>query len=154
MEVKIINKGDIFICDNKELIYKMVRRTPIPFKTIGEIFQNEKKIAEVIFSVFYIKIIYQNFLYNVKIINQKFFMVEFNVDGNVIRITHNPFFYFNKKKFSKIYFNSELTTIVSMKKILDIEGYNLELNFLKEDKLIKDVSIICFIIYCIELNLS
>lgn len=155
ININIQNKGNITVFDSDAVIYKMIRKTPIPFfKTIGEIFQGEKKIADLHFHFIRKKIISQNFLYTIEIVNQKIFSSVFKVNDNFIKVSHNPFFMFNKKIFCDIYFNSEVIAIVSLKSVIDTNGYNLELKFLKKDQFIEYNCLLCFLIYSIEFNMN
>lgn len=153
--INIQNKGNITVFEGEDIVMKMTRRTPIPFfKTIGEIFQNENKMVVIHYHFLTgKKIILQKFPFNVKILNQRWFSSNFDVDGNTIKIKHNPFFLFSKN-FSKIYYNSNLIVEIFIKSKIDVSGYNLEVKFLTKNDQINNMSLLCFIIYSIEYNLS
>ncbi len=154
IKINIKNKSNITVCDDSGVVYTMIRKTPLfSSTTVGEIFQERKKIGKISIGKFLKKkILYQNFPNTIEIVNQHLFVTDFLIDKNLIKIQNNPFFFFNKKTFSRIYYNSELVANVSMKKIFDIEGYNLEVNFVVKNKQIEYYSTICYLIYCIEFN--
>lgn len=155
MRINIQNKGNISVFDNQDLVFKMIRKTPIPFlKTVGEIFQNENKLATIHYHFLMgKKIVFQDFPFVIKILNQRWFSSSFSVDESIIKIKHNPLFLFGKI-FCNVYHNSNLILEISMKSKIDVRGYNLELKFLTEDEQVKQISLTCFIIYSIEYNLS
>jgi hypothetical protein len=155
IRINIQNKGNITVFENNDVILKMIRKTPIPFlKTIGEIFQNENKLAVINFHFLKgKKIIFQDFTFTLEILRQKVFSSIFCINKDIIKINHNPFFLFNKN-FCTVYYNSELVIEISMKSVIEVSGYNLELKFFTENELIKQASLMSFIIYSIEYNLS
>ena len=100
------------------------------------------------------KIVFQDFKFTIKILKQYLLGSIFSVDDNsIVKIKQNPFFFFNKK-FCNVYYNSELIIQITIKSLTDLNGYTLELKFLTENELIKQKSLICFIIYSIQYNLS
>lgn len=154
IKINVKNKSKITVYDDRNIVYTMIRNTPLlSFKTYGEIFEGDNKIGKIQLGIFLKKqILYQSFFEKINIIKQQLYMTDFLIDENQIRIKNNPFFFFNKKIFSKIYFNSELIAIVSMRDILDLEGYNLDIKFLVENKQIEKYSVLCYLICCIEFN--
>ncbi|MDN3672840.1 hypothetical protein QWY99_07225 [Flavobacterium branchiarum] len=154
IQINVKNKSKITVYDDRNIVYTMIRNTPLlSFKTYGEIFEGDNKIGKIQLGIFFKKqILYQSFFEKINIIKQQLYMTDFLIDENQIRIKNNPFFFFNKKIFSKIYFNSELIAIVSMRDILDLEGYNLDIKFLVENKQIEKYSVLCYLICCIEFN--
>ena len=154
IQINVKNKSKITVYDDRNIVYTMIRNTPLlSFKTYGEIFEGDNKIGKIQLGIFLKKqILYQSFFEKINIIKQQLYMTDFLIDENQIRIKNNPFFFFNKKIFSKIYFNSELIAIVSMRDILDLEGYNLHIKFLVENKQIEKYSVLCYLISCIEFN--
>lgn len=150
----IKNSSTITVYDDTDVIYIMNRKEPIPFsKLIGEIFQYDKKVAEVELFFTRKKIVFQDFKFKIKILKQYLYSSIFSVDNSVVKIKQNPFFFFNKR-FCKVYYNSELVIEITIKRLTDISGYTLELKFFNENELVKQASLICFIIYSIEYNLS
>lgn len=152
--IYIKNSSTITVYDDTDVIYKMNRKEPIPFsKLIGEIFHYDKKVAEVELFFTRKKIVFQDFKFKIKIIKQYLYSSIFKVDNSVVKIKQNPFFFFNKR-FCKVYYNSELVIEITIKSLTDISGYTLELKFFNENEVVKQASLICFIIYSIEYNLS
>jgi len=123
IRINIKNKGNITVFENEKSILKMIRSTPVPFlTTIGEIFQNDIKLATIQFHFLLgKKIAFQHLPFTVEIIKQRWFNSTFAVGENIIRIKHNPFFLFNKR-FCKVYFNSEQVIKISIKNIIDVNG--------------------------------
>ncbi|WP_396175933.1 hypothetical protein [Flavobacterium sp.] len=154
ISINIKNIGNITVIDNNVVVYKMIRKSPIPFsKTVGELFHFDKKVATIHHGFIRKKIVFQDFAFHVKILKQQIFSSIFSIDDNLIQVNHNPFFLFNKN-FCKVYYNSELVIEITIKSTVDLSGYNLDLKFFIENELVKQASLICFIIYSIEYNLS
>lgn len=155
ININIKNKSTITVYFDSQAVYSMKRNTSMfTFKTFGEIFDTNKKIGQISIGLLLKKeILFQNFSNSIEISKQKLYSTDFLINNNIIQIKNNPFFFFSKKVFSKIYYNSELIGIVSMRKILDIEGYNLEVKFLSQNEDVKYNSIICYLICCIEFNM-
>lgn len=151
IKINIKNKGNITVYNNSGVVYKMSRKTPLfSATTSGEIFEEGKKTARISIGRFLKKkILEQNFLNTVEIVQQHLYETDFLIDNKLIKVKNNPF---NKKNFSKIFCNSELIANVSIRSVFDIEGYNLEINFFVKDPQMEYYSIICYLIYCIEFN--
>ncbi|WP_157805317.1 hypothetical protein [Confluentibacter citreus] len=132
----------------------MIRKTKIPFSfTYGEIF-DDKFRAKIRFGFLRKKVLFQDFNYKIEIVKQNLFTNVFYVNNLSIKITHNLLNFYLKKPYSKIYCDNVLIAEVSLKKVFDLDGYNLILEFTNEnEKEQNEICLVCFLIYSIETNL-
>ena len=85
----------------------------------------------------------------------KFKKVKQQIDFKyLVVITHHLLNFYLKKPYSKIYCDNVLIAEVSLKKVFDLDGYNLILEFTNEnEKEQNEICLVCFLIYSIETNL-
>ncbi|MFT3794814.1 hypothetical protein [Flavobacterium sp.] len=108
----------------------MERRFLIGSKKTGKIYTGDELLAEVSDFLLSIKIRHQALDTTIKIISSSLFQTRFSIDGgSIVKIKDNPFYFVNKKYFSKMYWDNNLVATVSLDKVLDPDGVSLEVAF-------------------------
>lgn len=155
IKVPISNIGSILVYEGNELLFRVDRNFYFGFKVTGVFFEKEKKIAVVTNSFLSIKILFQDLESTIRVLSSNCpFYSKFKAGKNEIKIIDNPLYFIYPKFYSKVFWNNELIADVSLKKIIDTEGAELQIKFISEncDRDIKYYVILIYLMTCINVN--
>jgi hypothetical protein len=155
IKIPISNIGSVLVYENDKLLFRINRYFSFGFKVTGEVFEKDKKIAVVTNSFLSIKVLFQDIESNIKVLSSYFpFYSKFKVGNNEIKIIDNPLYFISPKIYSKILWNDKLIANVSLKRLIDMEGIELQVKLISEDcsRDAKYYVILIYLMTCININ--
>jgi len=156
IKVPISNIGSISVYEDDELLFRINRNFYFGFKVTGEFFEKDEKIAVVTNSFLSIKILFQDLESTIKVLSSNYlFYSKFKVGENEIKIIDNPLYFIYPKIYSKILWNNKLIANVSLKKLIDMGGAELQVKFISENcnRNIKYITVLIYLMTCININI-
>jgi hypothetical protein len=154
IDIKFPNNvnSDVYVYKDGKMILLMKRKFLFGSKVIAEIYENNKMVVKSSNFMCNLKIIDQNLENKIEIKRSNIFITKFQIAGNKIEIKENLLYFINTKM-SKIYWNSKNVGQVKIKKILDFNGINLEINLNQNLKGKEFEIIISFLLTTLHLNI-
>lgn len=145
--------SEIRVIFNQSLGVKVERKFLFGGNKKADFYENGIKIVSVSSSIFRLKIEYQNLKETINCLRDNLFFTKFSVGDSEVKVVDNPLYIFYPKLFSIIYWNGKKVGVVQIKKMLNLDGIVLEIEFSTKEEHIQYYALITYLVTCISLNI-